>query len=206
MEIKVSPNRMVLLQLKKQLSMAIRGHKLLKDKQDELMRKFISFIQNYRSRREAIDEMLAEGYRKFLGARAIMSRIELFNATEALPNQIEIKTDEIRIMNTRVPVIELVSMKSHKNYSTITTSASLDASLKDFSEILPVIIKLAELEKRIEILAIELERTRRRVNALEYVLIPTLEDTIHEISMKLGENERATLTRLMKIKDIVRRH
>ncbi len=206
MEIQANPNRMVLLQLKKQRQMAIRGHKLLKDKQDELMRRFLILIENYRSMRESVDNLLADGYSKFLGARAIMSRKEIELALLSPKKGLQLKTGEIRIMNIKVPVFELLSQPDSHNYSPISTSASIDTSLEQFAKTLNDLIKLVELEKRIELLAAELERTRRRVNALEYVLIPSLDETIHSISMKLGEYERATLTRLMKIKDIVRGH
>lgn len=207
MEIRVNPTRMELLRLKKRLRVAIRGHKLLKDKFDELMKNFMKLVEENRRVRQEVETELSGSMQGFMMARAIMSRDFLESAIAFPKVKAEIKASTKNMMSIEVPVFEL---KEHEvaggiyPYGFAQTSGELDQSIRKLSESLKSLIKLAEVEKTVELLAAEIEKTRRRVNALEYVLIPQLKETIKFISMKLDENERGNLTRLMKIKDIVR--
>lgn len=208
MEIRVNPTRMELNRLKRRLAMAQRGHKLLKDKRDELMRKFLELIRENRSLRAKVEEELSCSFANFLLARAVMSPESLEEAIMFPMASVEVEVERLNLMNVRVPTFRLPKEENQKGevypYGFANTSAELDTSISALSAVLPQLIRLAELEKAIYLLADEIEKTRRRVNALEHVLIPRLQDTIKYISMKLDENERGALTRLMKIKDIVR--
>ncbi len=203
MRIAVNPNRMELLRLKKRLLLAQRGHKLLKDKQEELMRRFLELVEEARRLRKEVEEKLGRVYRNFLLARGVMMR-EMLEAALMFPKKrIEITTSVIPVMNLRLPKLDLSQEGEFDCYGFAETSGDLDISLSLLSETVPSMVRLAEVEKWIELLAEEIERTRRRVNALEYILIPSLEETIGYIGMKLNERERGNLTRLMKVKEMV---
>lgn len=202
----VSATRMELMRLKKRIALAKRGHKLLKDKRDELMRRFMILIEDYQELRKKMEKALEAAFGGFLLARAVMSRASLEGAILSSSDKVRITPSTYQIMNIKAVKFELEQDPNIYSYGFADTSADLDKSLKLFSDTLPVMIELAEKEKAIELLADEIEKTRRRVNALEYVLIPSLGDSIREITMRLGEIERSALTRLMKVKDIVRKH
>jgi len=206
MKIQTNATRMELLRLKRRIVIARRGHKLLKDKQDELMRIFMDMIKGYRELRSQTEEKLASAFQAFIVSRAVtrMEYIEEAFLGDKEPLQIEVS--HYPIMNIRAPELELKSIPDVYTYGFVNTSADMDRSLTLLSESLPLMIKLAQTEKSIELLAEEIEKTRRRVNALEYVLIPNLQETIKHITMRLSEMERSNLTRLMKVKDIVRAH
>lgn len=204
MNIRVNPNRMELLRLKKRVRVAKRGHKLLKDKRDELMKTFMVLVRDVRELRWEVDDKLTTAYRSFLVARAVMSPEMLEEAIMFPKQKISLTTGEKRMMNITAPVFELHQEGEVFAYGLANTSSELDSSLGTYAEVLPVMVKLAGVERSVELLAEEIERTRRRVNALEYVLIPQLEATVKDISMKLSEQERSAAVRLMKIKDIVR--
>ena len=205
MQLNVNATRMELLKLKRRLVTAKRGHKLLKDKRDELMKEFMQRIRETRDTRRVVEEKLTRAAQAFLVARAVMSDEVLEEAIMFPKVKVSLEVGEQHVMGVTVPVLVAKTEGDPYNYGFVTTSAELDTAIGKYNEALPDMIKLAEMERTIELLANEIEKTRRRVNALEYVLIPQLEETVKSISMKLAEQERANATRLMKIKDIVRK-
>lgn len=211
MEIRVNPTRMELNRLKRRLKMAERGHKLLKDKRDELIRQFIILVRKNKDLREHMEEELTDAFSKFLLARAVMPEESLEEALMYPTKKLSLDISKENIMSVYAPKFHWAEEESGGDeessiypYGFADTSAELDTSIETLSEILPKLMELAEVEKSVQLLAEEIEKTRRRVNALEHVLIPKLQDTIKYITMKLDESERGALTRLMKIKDVVR--
>ncbi len=204
MIIDVSPTRMELLKLRKRVAVAARGHKLLKDKRDQLMKEFLALVREDRELRTLVEDKLVAANRSFLVARAVMPREVLEEAIMAPKQRVYMEMDTSVVMNVRVPHFSLRQEGDPLSYGFVDTSGELDAALGAFSEVLALLVRLAEIEKSAELLADEIERTRRRVNALEYVLIPELQAAAKDISMKLSEQERSNVARLMKIKDIVR--
>lgn len=203
----VNPTRMVLTGLKRRLKTARRGHKLLKDKRDELMKRFLEIVRENRALREEAEEKLQLVHSRFVMARAEMNT-ELVEEALMFPKQkVELSASTKNIMSVDVPVLEFRAESEDETdiypYGFADTSSELDVAIATLSELTPTLLKLAELEKSAQLLADEIERTRRRVNALEYVLIPNLEETIKYIVMKLDEDERGNLTRLMKVKDMM---
>jgi len=194
---------MELLRLRRRLGVALRGYKLLKDKQDELMKQFMELIEQIRDIREHVERHLVQAFQRFLLASAVMSREEMEEAL-AFPNKrvnLEVKTR--RVMNLQIPVMNLQTERSIYCYGYANTSGDLDIALYNLDSVLKEMIILAEREKALELLAAEIEKTRRRVNALEHILIPDLRETIRYIELKLSEMERSNLTRLMRIKEII---
>ena len=206
MKAQVNATRMELLNLKKRILIARRGHKLLKDKRDELIRQFLEMIKGYRPLREQMEEKLSHAFQGFIFARTTMSAKAVEESLLGSKEKADLVVGSQPIMNIRVPTFKLSGQPDVFCYGFAETSADLDRSLSLFSEALPLMVKVAEVERKIEMLTDEIERTRRRVNALEYVFIPDLEETIKHITMRLSEMERSFLTSLMKIKDIVRSH
>jgi len=211
MEIRVNPTRMELNRLKRRLRMAERGHKLLKDKRDELIRQFMILVRKNKDLREHMEKELTGAFAKFLLARAVMPEESLEEALMYPTKTLSLDVSKRNIMSVFAPKFDWAEEESGRGeeagiypYGFVDTSAELDASIETLSGILPGLMELAEVEKAVQLLAEEIEKTRRRVNALEYILIPQLQQTIKYITMKLDEDERAALTRLMKIKDIVR--
>jgi len=194
---------MELLRLRDRLGIARRGHKLLKDKFDELMKAFLALITENRKLRQEIEAELAASYRNLAIARAEAGSLVLDQALSVPVRKARVEMTERTVMNVDVPKIDLVDAGEVGGYGLATVPAVLDEGLLRLSGLLPRLIEMAEREKSIELLAAEIERTRRRVNALEYVLIPNLEDAIRFVTMKLDENERSNRVRLMKIKEIV---
>jgi V/A-type H+-transporting ATPase subunit D len=202
-QIRANPNRMELLKLRRRGVTAKRGHKLLKDKLDELMKEFQARITDNRRLRRDVERELQSAFGLLSLARTEAGSGVLASALmagEALPL---LEVAEKSVMSVRVPVFTLGELPEPGGYSLATTPAVLDAALARLAAVAPRMLELAEREKAIELLAAEIERTRRRVNALEYVLIPTIEATIRDITMKLDEAERGNLTRLMKVKDMI---
>lgn len=200
---RVNPNRMELMKLRKRRAVAQRGHKLLKDKLDELMKEFLGRIGETRSLRRSAEKQLAGAYGMVAIARAEAGRANLAQAISVgLPGDL-VGVSERNVMSVRIPEFALGELAEPSGYSLTTTPAVLDAALHSLADVAPRLIELAEREKAIELLAAEIERTRRRVNALEHVLIPQLTATIRDITMKLEEAERGNLTRLMKVKEII---
>ncbi len=203
----VNPTRMELTRLKNRLKVARRGHKLLKDKRDELMKQFLEIVKENKELRETVEKMMAKVNERFLIARAIMST-EFFGEALMFPKQkIALSTGTNNIMGVEVPVLNFTTEGTDVSnvypYGFATTSGELDGAVKTLTEVFPYMLKLAQIEKTVQLLSEEIEKTRRRVNALEYVLIPQLTETIKYISMKLEENERGNLIRLMKVKDMM---
>lgn len=209
MNIKVNPTRMELTKLKKRLKVAKRGHKLLKDKQDELIKKFVDLVKKNKKLRDKVEQELSSAFGNFVMARALVSK-EILEESLMYPlDKVDIDVETQNIMSVRVPQIKIHRDKKHsknKNkypYGFANTSGELDNSISILADILPDLLELAEIEKTCQLLADEIEKTRRRVNALEHIMIPELEKTIKYISMKLDEAERANITRLMKVKEMV---
>jgi len=204
-QIRANPNRMELLKLRRRGAVARRGHKLLKDKLDELMKEFQGRIGANRRLRAEVERDLLAAYAQFAMARAEAGQGSLETALMAGEPGPLLSVDERSLMSVSVPVFTLLDLPEPGGYSLATTPAVLDAGLSRLAEVAPRLLELAEREKAIELLAAEIERTRRRVNALEYVLIPSIDETVRSITMKLDEAERSNLTRLMKVKDMIAR-
>ncbi|MFQ5796456.1 MAG: V-type ATP synthase subunit D [Candidatus Bipolaricaulia bacterium] len=204
-EARVNATRMELLKQRKRLRMAVRGHKLLKDKRDELMRRFLELVEETRGVREQVEERLIRGFQSFLVARAEMSREfmeESLMTGAGEDGRLTVEAD--MVMNVRVPHFNLHNGRDIHSYGFASTSAELDRALSILDEVLPDLIRLASIEKSLELLAGEIERTRRRVNALEHIFIPQLQANIKQIEMALDEMERSTHASLMRIKEIIR--
>ncbi len=204
--IRVNPTRMELTRQKKRLSTAVRGHKLLKDKRDEMIRRFVEMARENKKLREAVEQRLGKALFDFMLARAVMSGESLEQALMAPARKVLLETGKKNIMSVNVPALNIKDIqqpKSGSSYGYAFTSAELDGAISTLADVLPDLIRLAESEKSCCMLADEIEKTRRRVNALEYVLIPQTEDNIKYIKMKLDENERGALTRLMKTKEMI---
>lgn len=201
--IRVNPNRMELLKLRRRLETAKRGHKLLKDKLDELLKEFMARIAENRRLRGEVEGALFEAYGLLAISRAEAGSPAIAAALLAGRPADLLTAGEHNVMSVRVPVLELGQVPSPEGYSLATTPALLDGALENLSGVVPRMVELAEREKAIELLAAEIETTRRRVNALEYVLMPQLDDAVRSIRMKLEESERSERTRLMKVKDMI---
>jgi len=198
---------MELSKLKKKLVSAQRGHKLLKDKRDELMRQFMILIKENRQLRAEVEAAIAEADRYMAVAGSVMQR-EVLETALMLPKQeVELEVGEKNVMSVYIPVFSPKYRTSDTNdiysYGTAFTSTDLDGAVNALSDIFPKMIRLAEVEKACQLMADEIEKTRRRVNALEHIMIPDYQETIKFITMKLSENERSTTTSLMKVKDMV---
>ncbi|MCY4481882.1 MAG: V-type ATP synthase subunit D [Spirochaetaceae bacterium] len=199
----VSPNRMELLRMKKKQQFAQRGHKLLKDKLEGLLKDFTGIVQGYAVLRDQVDSELGELFQQFIVASASMPA-EVYRSALAFPEcEAELTMTEKLIMNVRVPEFSFAIEGNLLSYGTDGTVVELDQAIVKLGEVLERLVKLAEAEKTIELVADEIEKTRRRVNALEYVLIPQQAETIRMISSKLEELERGNITRLMRIKQLL---
>ena len=205
MILRVNPNRMELLKLRRRLQLARRGHKLLKDKQEELMRRFMALVGDARKQREQVEDELQKAMRAFFSASLETYQPEMEQALRFTQKEVRLKTRVEPIMNLRVPYFQL-EMSGEFGHGFLESTGDLDHSLRLLNALLPRMAHMAQVEKHVSMLADELERTRRRVNALEHILIPSLLETIKHISSKLSELERGNITRLMKVKDIVRKH
>ena len=203
----VNPTRMELTRLKKQLSTAMRGHKLLKDKRDELMRQFLDMVRENKTLREQVEAGLQEANNHFMLASSVMKKEALDEALLAPKQEAYLEVGSRNVMSVDIPVFSVTTrtadMADIYAYGFAFTSFELDDAVLRLSELLPVMLRLAEVEKSTQLLAAEIEKTRRRVNALEHVMIPRLQETIRFITMKLEENERSSRTRLMKVKDMM---
>ena len=207
-KLNVNPTRMELSRLKIRLKTAVRGHKLLKDKQDELMRQFIDMIKKNKKLREKVEEMLQNSFKDFLLSRGVMSDEMLENAIAYPKEKIGVEVKKKNIMSVNVPQMTFVRENEGNQgmiypYGYAQTSADLDDAIDGLSSVMDNLLELAEVEKACQLMADEVEKTRRRVNALEYMTIPQLQETIRFIQMKLDENERGSITRLMKVKDMM---
>ena len=198
-ELRVNPTRMELKNLKNKLATARRGHKLLKDKCDELMRRFLDIVREDKAMREKVEDELALVHRSFATASALTSPRAMREALILPTRSTELAVSTKNLMSVIVPTFALTEVGEGAHdmpYGVAFTSGELDAAVRELSAMADDLVKLAELEK-------EIERTRRRVNALEYIMIPRYETAIKSITMKLDENERGNTTRLMKVKDMM---
>ena len=206
--LRVNPTRMELTSLKKRLKTAQRGHKLLKDKQDELIKKFIEMVKKNKEYREEVEAELTTAFKNFLIARAVMSSEVLEEAIMYPTQKVSLELETRNIMSVNSPVFNLIREERDENatnypYGFAGTSGELDSAISSLQGVFEKLIELAQLEKTCQLMASEIEKTRRRVNALEYVMIPQFKDTVKYITMKLDENERGNRVRLMKVKDMV---
>lgn len=203
----VNPTRMELTNLKRKLTTARRGHKLLKDKRDELMRQFMLLVRENKELRKTVEGKIAEANAHMAVARSVMNDEALDVALMVPMQEMSVNIHEKNVMSVMIPVFEssfkTADASDIYSYGYAFTSTDLDAAVKSLSDIMPELLRLAEVEKSCQLMAVEIEKTRRRVNALEHVMIPQYEETIKYIAMKLDENERSATTRLMKVKDMM---
>lgn len=206
-KLNVNPTRMELSNLKDRLELASRGHKLLKDKRDELMWQFIGLIKKNNELREEVEEKLKQGMQSFSIAKSLLHENYLEELMAIPSRSVQLNLDQKNIMSVRVPQMTFdyssdASDISSIEYGYLNSNGELDRTFKQFIDVMPDMLELAEIEKSCQLMADEIEKTRRRVNALEHMTIPRLEETIYFIEMKLEEKERASITRLMKVKDM----
>ena len=203
----VNPTRMELTRLKKKLITATRGHKLLKDKRDELMRQFLDLVKVNKALREEVEKGIKNANKNFVLAKAVMRDEYLNTALLASKQSVEINAGQKNVMSVNIPVFDYKTRTADENdiysYGFAFTSSDLDFAVRSLADVFPSMLRLAEVEKSCRLMAAEIEKTRRRVNALEHVMIPDLKKNIKYITMKLDENERSTQIRLMKVKDMM---
>ncbi|MBR3893546.1 MAG: V-type ATP synthase subunit D [Clostridia bacterium] len=206
-EMRVNPTRMEMKRIQTRYQTARKGHKLLKDKRDELMKRFLDVVREDKQLRERVEAALAKVYGSFTVASAVSSPKMLEEALICPKKECELKVDYQNVMSVTVPKFQMRVLSEGNsdsyNYGMVFTSGELDSSLRELGEVMEDLLRMAELEKTAQLLAEEIERTRRRVNALEYILMPQYLATIKSIKMKLDENERGNTTRLMKVKDMM---
>lgn len=203
----VNPTRMELTRLKKKLATAVKGHRLLKDKRDELMREFLDLVRENMALRRKVEEGIRRANTNFVVAKAGMSEEMLRTAVMAPRQEVLLEEGVRNVMSVDIPVFKATMRTPDPSdiysYGFAFTSGDLDDAVKSLSDVLPDMLKLAETEKSCQLMAAEIEKTRRRVNALEHVIIPETRSGIRYITMKLDENERSTQIRLMKVKDMM---
>jgi len=197
---------MELLRLRKRLALAQRGHKLLQDKLEEMMRKLLGLLKDMDTQKTDFKEKTQSLLKDLLYCRITSAKNNFEEALSKIDAQVVLEVSTRRIMNVKVPEFGIKELKIEKRYDFFKTSAQLDLAVAAAPEYIKSLLKLAQLLKTLEILSFEIERTRRRVNALEYMLIPSIQDTIRYITQKLNEFERGNLVRLMRVKEIVRSH
>lgn len=202
-----TPTRMELTRLKKKLVTAVRGHKLLKDKRDELMRQFLDLAKENMELRKAVEEGIRKANANFVTAKASMPEEALHTALMAPKQEVYLEAERKNVMSVEIPVFEYRTRTADPNdiysYGFAFTSGDLDDAVRSLADVLPQMLELAEKEKACQLLAAEIEKTRRRVNALEHVMIPETQESIRYITMKLDENERSSQIRLLKVKDMM---
>ncbi len=203
MATRVNPTRMELTRTKKRLKTAIRGHKLLKDKQDEMARRFMTYIRRNKELRLEIESLLSGAMGKMALAEAQMGNAAIEEALYVSSSAAEPECSTDNIMSVEVPVVSEYKANMGISYGFAFTSEKLDGAVLAMGTLMPKLYELAAVEKTCDMLADEMERTRRRVNALEHVMIPEMKATIKTITMKLEDSERSTLTRLMKVKEMM---
>lgn len=203
----VIPTRMELTRLKKKLNTAVKGHRLLKDKRDELMREFLDLVKVNMELREKVEKGIDAANKNFVLAKAGMSEQTLRTALMAPKQEVSLVQDKKNVMSVDIPVFDFKTRTADENdiysYGFAFTSGDLDGAVSSLSDVFPDMLKLAEVEKSCQLMAAEIEKTRRRVNALEHVIIPETQESIKYITMKLDENERSTQVRLMKVKSMM---
>lgn len=206
MMLRVNPNRMELLRLRRRLALARRGHKLLQDKLEEMMRRFLLLLKDIDEAKDDFQGRNKKILENLLYCRITAPKVDFEESLSKINSKSAIIVSTARIMNVRVPVFKVEDLRIDKGYDFFKTSAQLDLVVRDAKDYILSLLELAQLLKTLDVLSYEIERTRRRVNALEYMLIPSIEDTIRYITQKLNELERGNLVRLMRVKEIVRSH
>ncbi|NYS32285.1 V-type ATP synthase subunit D [Streptococcus danieliae] len=201
----VKPTRMELNSLKERLKTAKRGHKLLKDKRDELMRRFISLIRENHRLRQEVEQSLSASLKDFVWAKSSVNTLMLEELFLVPSKQVSLLIEEENVMSVTVPkmlptVQATRDVEQGLDYSYLSSNSEMDATFKAIDSHVDALLRLAEVEKTCQLMADEIEKTRRRVNGLEYAIIPNLEETIHYIELKLEESDRANLVRIMKVK------
>ena len=203
----VNPTRMELTRLKKKLTTAIKGHRLLKDKRDELMREFLDLVRVNMELRQKVESKIQAANLNFVLAKSAMSEETLQDALMAPKQEVQLSVGSKNVMSVDIPVFDYTTRTADTNdiysYGFAFTSSDLDDAVSSLADVFPEMLKLAEVEKSCQLMAAEIEKTRRRVNALEHVIIPETQQGIRFITMKLDENERSTQVRLMKVKDMM---
>ena len=200
------PTRMELLQLRKRAALAERGHRLLKEKRDALISEFLSIAGNVRAIRQAAEQQLAEAYADMLQAQAVMGVGSVREVSLNTGQDLQVSLKSRNIMGVTVPLIESDKAERtfiHRGYGFADTSAKLDEAARKMEQAIEAIVRLAEVEETVRRLALEVEKTKRRVNALEYIVLPRLTATVKYIRMRLDEIERESFTRLKKIKAVL---
>ncbi len=199
----VTATRMTMLGLKNQSSVAKRGHKLLKDKQDGLMQEFLAIVHKAKALRMEVEVAIKAANNSFLLAQASMPKEVLENVLSNPAQSLKLEVKTKNVMSVRIPVFQLKTEGNALHYGLAQTRGELDLAISEFAKVFTLLLELAEIEKAAENLALEIEKTRRRVNALEHRLIPDLEDTLKFIKMKLGEAERSAIVQVMAIKNMI---
>ena len=204
-KLKVNPTRMELRRLKDRKKTAVRGHKLLKDKSDEMIRQFIGYAKENMRLRLEVEKELGDALANFMLAKAVSEDFVIEEALSMPAVSMELELSTNNVMSVNVPVINIkrTDNSSIYPYAFSSVTSELDSSIAVVSKLADKLIKLAEVEKTCNMLAFEIEKNRRRVNALEYVMIPQTEEAIKDITMKLDENERGNIVRLMKVKSMI---
>lgn len=202
---KVNPTRMELRRLKDRLKTATRGHKLLKDKSDEMIRQFMIYVKRNKKLREEVEKELSQALQQFMLAQAVTSSADIEEAIAMPGTSVDLVTSTANVMSVNVPTLTVKTGENNElyPYSFASVTSELDSSIATMNNLLVKLLELAEVEKTCNMLADEIEKNRRRVNALEYVMIPQIQETIKYINMKLDENERAATIRLMKVKSMI---
>ncbi len=203
MKIRVNPTRMQLLRLKKRLVMSKRGHKLLKDKMEGLVQSFMALVGEYGKLRDEIDREVPRTLSLFMLAQGISGEEAVTAALEETDTRLDVAIERKSVMSVAYPEVALEGFELRPSYSTLATSTDFDMASASMRDVFPRLLALASKEEAVMRMADEIEKTRRRVNALEYVMIPSLAGTIKEISSKLEEAERSSRARLMKVKDMI---
>ncbi|MDK6233227.1 V-type ATP synthase subunit D [Aerococcus sanguinicola] len=204
----VKPTRMELRNLKKSLDVATRGHKLLKDKQDELMRQFIDLIRQNNELREEVEAQLSGALQNFVLASSLMNQSFIDELVAIPTKEVSLEMHKENIMSVDVPKMQFHYSEEQESenekfaYGYLNTSSELDEAIETMTQVMPRLLELSEIEKTCQLMADEIESTRRRVNALEYRMIPDTQETIDYIEAKLEEDERSTKTRMIKVKDM----
>ena len=202
----VKPTRMELNILKERLKTATRGHKLLKDKRDELMRRFIEAVRENNRLRQKVEAALVGNMQDFVMAKSLESDLMVEEIFAVPTREVSLHIEEENVMSVRVPKLHVRIDNPYGDdegdvvYSYLASNSQMDSTIQEMGDLLPDLLKLAEIEKSCQLMADEIEKTRRRVNGLEYATIPDLKETIYYIEMKLEEAERANLVRIMKVK------
>lgn len=202
-KLNINPTRQELIKLKRRLKVAVHGHQLLKEKRDGLMKEFMAIIRQARDLRQNIEEQLGSGFKFFVFASSQMRPEEINEALMLPAKKISLAAATKNVMSVNIPQFEYREEGDFLAYGLGTTATELDLALEKFDEAMKDLVRLAEIEHSARMLAAEIEKTRRRVNALEYVFIPNIIETIKYITSKLSEQERSAIITLMKLKEVM---